>query len=124
MKAAIVVLSDPNANSEEALGRVFNGLAAAYELKQNGDEVTVVFQGAGTRWLKLLSAPEHPGHGLFELVKDRVAGASAACATVFGATEDVATSGLPLVSENMVPGTVGLPSLRKWLVDGSPVLIF
>jgi len=34
MKAAIVVLSDPNANSEEALGRVFNGLATAYELKQ------------------------------------------------------------------------------------------
>jgi hypothetical protein len=68
MKAAIIVLSDPNANSEEALGRVFNGLAAAYELKQNGDEVTVVFQGAGTRWLKLLSAPEHPVHGLFELV--------------------------------------------------------
>lgn len=26
MKAAIVVLSDPSANSEEALGRVFNGL--------------------------------------------------------------------------------------------------
>ena len=124
MKAAIVVLSDPNANSEEALGRVFNGLAAAYELKQNGDEVAVVFQGAGTRWLTLLSAPEHPVHGLFELVKDRVAGASATCATVFGATEDVTASGLSLISENQVPGTVGLASLRKWLVDGSPVLIF
>jgi DsrE/DsrF-like family len=124
MKAAIVVLSDPNANSEEALGRVFNGLAAAYELKQNGDEVTVVFQGAGTRWLKLLSAPGHPVHGLFELVKDRVGGVSAACATVFGALEDVADSGLSLVSENAVPGTVGLASLRKWLADGTPVLIF
>jgi hypothetical protein len=124
MKAAIVVLSDPNANSEEALGRVFNGLATAYELKQNGDEVTVVFQGAGTRWPKLLSAPEHPVHGLFQLVKDRVAGASAACASVFGATEDVTACGLPLISENPVPGTAGLPSLRKWLVDGSPVLIF
>jgi hypothetical protein len=124
MKAAIVVLSDPNANSEEALGRVFNDLATAYELKQNGDEVKVVFQGAGTRWLKLLSTPEHPVHGLFELVKDRVASALAACATVFGASEDVAVAGLPLVSENMVPGTVGLASLRKWLVDGSPILIF
>jgi hypothetical protein len=69
-------------------------LATAYELKQNGDEVTVVFQGAGTRWVKLLAAPEHPVHGLFELVKDRVAGASVACATVFGATEDVTASGL------------------------------
>jgi hypothetical protein len=124
MKAAIAVLSDPNANSEEAPGRVFNGLAAAYELSQNGDEVTVVFQGAGTRWLKLLSAPEHAVHDLFELVKDRVAGASAACATVFDATEDVAASGLSLVSENTIPGTVGLAGIRKWLVDRSPVLIF
>jgi hypothetical protein len=117
-------LSDPNANSEEALGSVFNGLAAAYEPKQNGDEFAVVFQGAGTRWLKLLSAPEHPVHDLFELVKDRVAGASAACATAFGATEDVAASGLSPVSENTVPGTVGLASIRIWLVDRSPVLIF
>lgn len=124
MKAAIVILSDPHSNSEEALGRVFNGLATAYELKQNGDEVTVLFQGTGTRWLKLLSAPEHPVHDLFQLVKDRVAGASAGCASVFGATEDVTACGLPLVSENSVPGTAGLPSLRKWLVDRSPVLTF
>jgi hypothetical protein len=124
MKAVIIVLSDPNANTEEALGRVFNGLAAAYELKQNGDEVSILFQGAGTRWPKLLSDPEHPVHGLFELVKDRVSGVSCGCANVFGAAEDVTASGLELISENQVPGTTGLPSLRKWLVEGNPVLIF
>jgi hypothetical protein len=124
MKAAIVLLSDPNSNSEEALGRVFNGLSTAYELKQNGDDVTVMFQGAATRWPRVLSAPEHPVHGLYELVKDSIAGASAGCAAVFGATEDVEASGLPLLSENAVPGTAGLPSLRKWLAAGSPVLIF
>ena len=32
-KTAIVVLSDPN-GGEEALGRVFNALAAAYDFKQ------------------------------------------------------------------------------------------
>jgi hypothetical protein len=124
MKAAIVVLSDPSQNSEEALGRVFNGLATAYELMQNRDEVTVLFQGAGTRWPKFLSAPEHPVHGLYELVKERIAGASAGCADVFGAADGVTACGLPLVSENAIPGTAGLPSLRRWLVDGSPVLIF
>jgi hypothetical protein len=124
MKAAIVILSDPKTNSEEALGRVFNGLSTAYELKQNGDDVSILFQGAGTRWPKLLSSSEHPAHRLYELVKDRVAGASSGCAIAFGATEDVSDSGLSLVSENPVPGTSGLPSLRKWLVAGSPVLIF
>ena len=47
MKAAIFVLSDPKSGGEEALGRVFNALAVAYEYKQNGDDVSVTFQGAG-----------------------------------------------------------------------------
>lgn len=49
MKAAILVLSDPKSGSDEALGRVFNALAAAYDFKQSGDDVTVLFHGAGTR---------------------------------------------------------------------------
>jgi hypothetical protein len=31
MKAAILVLSDPNHGQEEALGRVFNALATAFD---------------------------------------------------------------------------------------------
>ena len=50
MKTAIIILSDPKSGSEEALGRVFNALALASECKQKGDEVAVVFNGAGTRW--------------------------------------------------------------------------
>src|SRR5215831_1394299 len=45
-KAAIIVMSDPKAGSEEALGRLFNALAAVYDFKQRGDEVTLLFQGA------------------------------------------------------------------------------
>ena len=84
MKAAIVVLSDPKAGSEEALGRVFNALAAAYDVKQAGDEVTVQFQGAGTRWIGELTKADHAAHALFEAVKDNVAGVSSGCADVFG----------------------------------------
>ena len=48
LKATIVVLSDPKSGSqEEALGRVFNALAAAYDFKQRGDDVSVQFQGPG-----------------------------------------------------------------------------
>jgi hypothetical protein len=50
-RAAIVVLSDPGSGSQqEALGRVFNALAAAYDFKQRGDDVSVLFQGAGRFW--------------------------------------------------------------------------
>lgn len=124
MKTAIVFLSDPKSRTDEALGRLFNGLATAYELKQSGDDVTVLFQGAATRWPELLTATDHPAHGLYELVKDRVAGASCGCAAVFGATEEVEAAGLPLLSENAVPGTTGLPSLRPYLAANGSVLIF
>ena len=124
MKAAIVVLSDPKTGSEDALGRVFNALAAAYDFKQRGDDVTILFQGAGTRWIGELSKTEHPAHTLFEEVKDKVAGASSGCADVFGATEEVKKSGFDLISENPVPGTSGLPSLAKLASEGYPVLTF
>lgn len=124
MKAAIIVLSDPKSGSEEALGRMFNALAAAYDFKQRGDEVTVLFHGAGTRWIGEVGNPEHPAHALFEQVKDRVAGASCGCADVFGATEDVEKSGFDLIKGNPVPGTSGLPSLQKLVADGYTVLTF
>lgn len=72
MKAAIVVLSDPKSGTEEALGRVFNALASAYDFNQGGDEVIVLFQGAGIRWIGELTKVEHPAHKLFEAVKDGV----------------------------------------------------
>ena len=51
MKATVIIMSDPKNGSEESLGRVFNGLAAAYDFKEAGDDVSVVFQGTGTRWI-------------------------------------------------------------------------
>ena len=123
MKSAIIILSDPKAG-EDALGRVFNGLAAAYDHKQNGDEVTVLFQGAGTRWIGELSNSDHPVHGLFEEVKDTIAGVSCGCADVFGATEEIEKSAFEFVKDNDVPGTKGLPSLRQLASDGYTIMSF
>ncbi len=124
MKAAIIILSDPKSGSEESLGRVFNALAAAYDFKQQGDEVTVRFQGAGTRWIGELGKSEHPAHDLFEAVKDTVAGVSCGCADVFGANEEAEKSGFELIKDNPIPGTSGLASLRKLAASGYTVLTF
>ncbi len=124
MKATIVILSDPKNGSEEALGRVFNGLAAAYDFKQAGDDVSVVFQGTGTRWIGELTKKDHPAHDLFEAVKDQVAGVSCGCADVFGASEDAEKSGLDLIKENPVPGTRGMASLRKYAAEGATIITF
>ncbi len=124
MKAAIVVLSDPKSGSAEALGRLFNALAAAYDFKQHGDDVSILFQGARTRWIGEVSESDHAAHALFEEVKDKVAGVSCGCADVFGATEDAEKSGFDLIKDNPVPGTAGLPSLQKLAAEGYTVLTF
>ena len=45
-KTAIILYSDPKSGSEEALGRLFNGLFLAYELKEKKQDVAGIFQGA------------------------------------------------------------------------------
>jgi hypothetical protein len=124
VKAAIVILSDPKHGSEEALGRLFNGLAAAYDFKQRGDDVTLLFQGAGTRWAGEIVKADHPAHALYRAVEDTVAGVSCGCADVFGAKEQAARSGFELVNDNRVPGTSGLPSLRELAQQGYSILTF
>ncbi|MFB3922010.1 MAG: DsrE family protein [Terriglobia bacterium] len=124
MKAAIVVLSDPKAGTEEALGRVFNALAAAYDFKKRGTPVRVLFQGAGTRWAGELTKNDHPAHALYEEVKDTIEGVSSACAVVFGASEAARTNGFDFIRDNAVPGTAGLPSLGNLAADGYTVLTF
>lgn len=121
-QTTIIVLSDPN-GGEEALGRVFNALAAAFDFKSHERPVQVVFQGTGTRWPGVLAKPDHPVHGLYKAVEDTVGGASAGCAAAFGAQADVEREGLRLITDNAVPGTPGLPSLVQYLADG-PVLTF
>lgn len=123
-KAAILVLSDPSHGKEEALGRVFNALATAFDYKEQGADVTVLFNGTGTRWISELSNEEHPVHGLFEAVKDVIAGVSCGCADVFGSAEEVEASGFDYLTENAVPGTRGLPSVYKLTQDGYSVLTF
>lgn len=123
-KAVVVIMADPNAGTEEALGRVFNALATTYDFLQHGQRVEILFLGTGTRWIGELSKPDHPAHELFEEVKGAVAGVSCGCADVFDGRESAVQSGFDLITENEVPGTSGLPSLQKYISQGFTVLTF
>ena len=116
MKTAIVILSDPANGSEEALGRVFNALATAYDCKARGTDVTVLFQGAGTRWIGELERSDNPVHALYTAVLDKIA--------FFDSTDVVTDSGHSLIGENPVPGTPGLPSIARLVNDGYSVITF
>ncbi|HEX4350218.1 MAG TPA: hypothetical protein VH251_07515 [Verrucomicrobiae bacterium] len=123
MKTAIIILSDPKAG-EEALGRMFNGLALAAEAVQQGDETEIVFTGAGTRWPGELSKPTHPAHGLYNTVRPSIAGACNHCAIVFGAEGSVKACGLETIKDNDLAGTHGLASIRRYLAEGWQTVVF
>lgn len=123
-KTAIVVLSDPKSGSEEALGRLFNALFVAYELKEKRQQVALIFQGAGVRWVGEIVKPEHPAHGLYRAVSDAVVAVCGGCADVFGATAEVKATGLSLVREKEIPGTTGIVDLSRYLDEGYRLLTF
>lgn len=124
MKLAITVLSDPTHGGDEALGRLFNALSLAAEAKELGDEVQIVFAGAGTRWLGELTKLGHPARALFGSVRELVKGASCGCAEVFGATKTVEACGVPLLKEHALAGTAGVASLRAAVADGWVPMLF
>ena len=119
-KTTIVVLADPK-GGEESLGRLFNALAATYDFKQKGQAVQLVFQGAGTRWSAALTRPDHPAHGLFKAVEDKVVGVSSGCADLFGARAEAEQSGFALIADDNVPGTSGLPSVATYAAEGQVI---
>ena len=116
-KAAIVVLADTETHGE--LARLVNALSTADEFKEHGDEVTIIFDGAGVRWAAELSKPDHRLHERFEGVRDKVAGACHYCAGAFDVRDELEQIGFPLLRDHK-----GHPSLRSLVHDGYEVITF
>jgi hypothetical protein len=116
-KAAAIVFADTD--SPEGLGRVMNALTTAREFKDAGDDVLVVFDGAGTKWVAELSREDHKYRQLFEEVRDVVGGACSYCAEAFGVKEAVEGAGIELLDDYK-----GHPSVRTLVSDGYQVVTF
>ena len=71
-KAAIVLLADTE--TKEGLGRMSNALTTVREFKGQRQEVTLIFDGAGTKWVGELSDPDHKYNRHFESVRARCRG--------------------------------------------------
>ncbi len=115
-KVVVLVLADIDTTGD--LGRVVNALQTAKEFKQAGDDVRLVFDGAGTRWIGELGSADHKYHALFESVKDR-AGACSYCARAFGVQAAVEQQQI-----NLLDQFDGHPSLRRAVTDGYQVISF
>lgn len=116
-KGAIVVLA--GTESREGLGRVANALVTAREFKEAGDEVVLLFDGAGTKWIAELLDEGHKYHGAFEAVRDVLAGACSYCASAYGVRETVEEAGIRLLDEYAQH-----PSIRRLVNEGYSVVTF
>ncbi len=116
-KVAIIVLTDTGTG--DGLGRVVNALTAAKEYKEAGDDVALIFSGAGTKWIAALSDGDNPAHSLFNAVRDQVKGACGYCVGAFKQDAAVRKSGIRLL-EDYGPNM----SYRQLTADGYVVLTF
>ncbi|HAL64242.1 MAG: hypothetical protein XD81_1148 [Bacteroidetes bacterium 38_7] len=114
-KIAIVVFSDTN--TVEALGKVSNAFTLANEAIEAGDELKIIFEGAGTKWIGELEKEDHKLHGLYKSLKDRITGVCSFCATAFGVKSQVEKAGIKLLSEYK-----DHPSLRNLVVEGFEII--
>jgi len=116
-KVAILVLADTETHAD--MGRVANALQTTKELKEAGDNVIMIFDGAGTKWVRELAGDGNPLSPLFEQVKDKLVGACSYCAGAFDAKEDVRSFGVSLLDEYE-----GHPSLRRLISEGYQIITF
>lgn len=116
-KIAIVLLADTA--TPEGMGRMANALMAAAEFAEAGDEVQLIFDGAGVKWAVELSDPNHKYHRLFVNVKGKVAGVCRYCAKAFGVADAVEAAQLPFADDYK-----DHPSFRALIDGGFQVLTF
>ena len=116
-KAAFVILA--SGDSPESLGRVVNALMGAYEMMESGQEVKIIFDGAGTQAAAALSAPDHKYHDLFRLVQSKVSGICSYCANAYGVAPKIEQANLRFADDFK-----GHPSFKGLLEEQYQILTF
>ena len=114
--AAVIILAGTDGHAN--VGRLVNGLETAKEFADAGDEVELIFDGAGTQWIPELEDEDSDYHELYRAVK---ADASACefCSGAFGVADAVGDAGVVQLDDND-----GHPSIRSLVEDGYEVITF
>lgn len=106
--------------SETEGARALHALLYTQELHEAGHEVKLIFDGAGTVWIKKFEDEQHPHNPLYKAVKKLgvIAGACQYCAGAFGVDNEVNQAGIPFLGD-----VHGHPSLSKFVEEGFQILI-
>lgn len=116
-KIAIIINSDTE--SLEALGKVSNAFVLAREAIENGDDLKIIFEGAGTKWIGNLEKADNKMHPVYTKVKSRITGACQYCSKAFGVSQQIQAAGIPFLAE-----FEDHPSLRTLIQNGYEVILY
>ena len=96
-------------------------LLNALDMKEKGDDVKIIIEGAATKLVPELAKKENPLSGLYEKAKtlNLVDGACKACSNKMGTLEAVKAEGLRLLDD-----MTGHPSMARYRQEGFEVIIF
>ena len=116
-KAAVVILAGTDGHAN--VGRLVNALETAKEFAETeGDDVELIFDGAGTQWIPELEDEENKYHDLYQAVRDD-ASVCEFCSGAFGVEDAVADAGVVTLD-----GHDGHPSIRSLVEDDYEVITF
>ena len=116
-RAAVIVLAGTESHADS--GRLVNALETAREFAETeGDEVELIFDGAGTQWIPELEDPDSDYHELYQAVRDETA-ACEFCAGAFGVGDAVADAGVVTLDDHD-----GHPSIRSLVDDDYEIITF
>lgn len=116
-KIGVLVLADDETHGD--LGRITNALEMAKEFKEAGDEVSIIFDGAGTKWAGKLADENHMLNPLYLAVSDQIQGACKYCAGAYGVSTQLKNAGVTLLDDYE-----DHPSLRKLVQAGYQIVTF
>ncbi len=116
-KAAVVILAGNDSHADQ--GRLVNDLETAREFADtDGDEVELIFDGAGTEWIPVLEDESSDLHALYRELRDETAVCDF-CAGAFGVGDAVDDAGLMRLDSHD-----GHPSIRSLVGDDYDVITF
>ncbi|RCU44355.1 hypothetical protein DU504_16465 [Haloplanus salinus] len=116
-KAAVIILA--GIEGHENVGRLANGLEAAKEFAETeGDEVELIFDGAGTQWIPELEDEDSDYHELYQTVRDDTSVCDY-CSGAFGVDDAVNDAGLVTLDDHD-----GHPSIRSLVDDDYEIITF
>ncbi len=115
-KVAIVIYSKLEGAGKSA---VYRALMFADELMRGGDDVTIVFDGAGSTALADVLDPANSLHRTWLKAAPALRGVCAYCAKSYGVHEALTSAGIPMLTEDK-----GHASLRGLLLEGRQIITF